>query len=292
MLSEHLAQTYGIDVAGLSAMDRGVYRVDRHDGPAWVARVFATRDRAAVEGDDEVLRALERGGFPAERPAGPVSVMDGQPVMVTSYVAGERAPGRARTYAILGALLGRLHARPATNIRPGGAWHHLCPQGTPRDEIGAVLALLPDSRLRSTVEQLDDCADLPHAFVHPDFVPANAIATADDSLVIVDWAGSGRGPRLWSLGFLLWAAGAADLRLVDWAASRYARHVCLEPAELDRLPAAIGARGLTISCWLVSHRHRKPEQVLAELPKDRELAEAIAARAIQAMAEAPDARRS
>jgi hypothetical protein len=117
-------------------------------------------------------------------------MMDGQSVLVTEFVAGERAPGRARTYAILGALLGRPHARPATTVRAGGAWHHLCPQGGPADEIASVRVLLDefglaaDHRLRSTVEQMDDAADLPHAFVHPDFVPANAIATGDDQLVM------------------------------------------------------------------------------------------------------------
>src|SRR5262245_19753876 len=175
-LTEHLQQTYGVEVDQLSAMDRGVYRVDRRDGPAWVARVFPPeRGHTAVEGDAAILQALERAGFPAERLAGPVSALDGQSVLVTEFVAGERAPVNARTYAVRGALLGRLHARPAESLRPGGAWHHLCPQGTPQDEIAVLLAMLDDGALRSTVEQLDDCSDLPHAFVHPDFVPVNAI---------------------------------------------------------------------------------------------------------------------
>jgi Ser/Thr protein kinase RdoA (MazF antagonist) len=271
-----------------------VFRVDRPDGPAWVARVFAPeRSLAAVEGDAAILRGLERAGFPAERCAGDVSTMDGHAVLVTEFVEGERAKGRARTYAILGALLGRLHARPAEGTRAGGAWHHLC-QGGPAEEIAAVRTMLDeyglaaDHRLRSTVDQMDDAADLPHAFVHPDFVPANAIATADDRLVIVDWAGSGRGPRIWSYGFLLWAAGSTDLRLVDWAASRYRRHVELEPDELRRLPAAIGVRALTINCWRMRQGYATPAQVLAELPRDRALAQRIADRAVTAMAEPPD----
>jgi Ser/Thr protein kinase RdoA (MazF antagonist) len=156
-LAGHLHETYGIDVAGLSTMDRDVYRVDRVDGAAWVARVFpAQRGVPAVEGDEAILRALEGAGFPAERCAGPVSNMDGRPVLVTEFVPGERAPARARTYAILGALLGRLHSRPTRAARPGGAWHHLCPQGGPAEEIAAALALLDgrglaEHRLRATV---------------------------------------------------------------------------------------------------------------------------------------------
>lgn len=46
------------------------------------------------------------------------------------------------------------------------------------------------------------------------FVPANALDTGD-GVTIVDWTGAGRGPRLWSLGFLLFAAGARSPKAVD-----------------------------------------------------------------------------
>lgn len=141
-----------------------------------------------------------------------------------------------------------MHAEPGAGLRAGGAWHHLSLPGGPREEIAAARALLDEAQPRvglrelplyhclcGEVEALDDCHDLPHAFVHPDFAPANAIPTPDERLVIVDWAGAGRGPRLWSLGFLLWAAGARSLRLVDVVVSRYRRHVVLEPEELARL---------------------------------------------------------
>ena len=75
-LAGHLEQACGIQVSRLSPLDKGVVRVDRPDGPA-------------------------------ERCTGDVSTMDGHSVLVTEFVEGERAKGRARTYAILGALLGR-----------------------------------------------------------------------------------------------------------------------------------------------------------------------------------------
>ncbi|HWG16158.1 MAG TPA: hypothetical protein VG268_23060 [Streptosporangiaceae bacterium] len=65
----------------------------------------------------------------------------------------------------------------------------------------------------------------------------------------VDWTNAGRGPRVWSLGFVLWAAGARDLPLVDAFMSRYRRHVSLTEAELAALPVAIAARPLTMSIW-------------------------------------------
>jgi Ser/Thr protein kinase RdoA (MazF antagonist) len=268
-LPAHLEQQYGIEVAQVTALDAGVYRVARTGGADWVARVFpAARPVSAAEGDTRVLRALAQGGFPAERCAAesPVSVLDGQAVLVTEFVAGMRPRGNGRTYAILGALLGRLHARPGDGLPPGGGWHHLALSGTPADEIATARSLLAELESAAGARDADGFAvldealeaaaattvGLPEAFVHPDFVPVNALTPADDldaHPTIVDWANAGRGPRVWSLGFVLWAAGARDLRLVDAFMSRYRRHVSLTEAELAALPVAIAARPLTMSIW-------------------------------------------
>jgi hypothetical protein len=299
-LAAHLGEVYAIRVTGFRSLDTGVFRVDRSDGPSWVARVFpATRSLDGVEGDAALLRGLERRGFPAERCAhlDAVSAVEGQGVLVTDFVA-PAAPLRAgRPAAILGALLGRLHAQPATGMREGGAWHHLSFVGGPREEIAAAHELLEEAQSRvglrdltqyhclcDAVEQADDCHDLPHAFVHPDFVPAHAIPTEDERLVIVDWTGAGRGPRLWSLGFLLWAAGARSLRLVDLVVSRYRKHVTLEPDELARLAGAIRARPLMLDCWAFAVGRRELADAVQRMAQADDLAEQIAARARRAFA--------
>jgi Ser/Thr protein kinase RdoA (MazF antagonist) len=269
-----------------------VFHVHRLDGPDWVARVFAApRERTDVEGDAQILRALERGGFPAERCAAaePVTSFDITTVLVTEFVEGDRSRPNGSTYAWLGGLLGRLHSRAAADVRPGGAWHHLVPRGTPADEVQAARliverarparASVPYDRLLARVEGSDPATDLPHAFVHPDFVPANAITTEDERPVIIDWANSGRGPRVWSLGFLLWAAGARDLRLVDALVSRYRRHCELEAAELDRLAGAIRARALMIDCWSLGAGRLKLADVARRSDADVEVSERIAERA-------------
>jgi len=209
-LATHLQERYGIEVAAVGALDLGVFRVDRHDGPSWVARVFPVdRPVADVEAEAELLKALEESGFPAERCAHdePVSGLDGQGVLVTEFVVPATPLKPGRSAPLLGGMLGALHSRPATRFRSGGAWHHLSFSGGPREEIAAAGELLDDSvgrvparqlamfdRLREAVDRADDCDDLPHAFVHPDFVPANAIPTPDERLVLVDWTGAGRGP--------------------------------------------------------------------------------------------------
>ena len=297
-LPGHLEARYGISVSGVAELDLGVMRVDRHDGPSWVARVFPrVRPVEAAEGDARILQALERQGFPAERCAvpEPVSAHEGQPVLVTELVDGDRAAGRGRTFGVLGALLGALHARTVevrTPMRRGGAWHHIAPEGGPREEIAAAVALLdalrgmvtlrevaPLDALRQAVQAIDDGEDLPAALLHPDFVPANAISRADGGLVMVDWTGAGRGPRLWSLGFLLWAAGARDLRLVDAVVTQYRRRLQPEPVELDRLDSAIGARPLIFACWNAAAGHRGPAELAEEIGPTARMAGVIAARA-------------
>jgi Ser/Thr protein kinase RdoA (MazF antagonist) len=264
-LRDHLEAQYGDPVSALERLDAGVFRVDRREQPSWVARVFPpARPIEDVHADAALLGALERRGFPAERCAHeePVSTLDECGVLVTEFVPAAAPLRPGRPAAILGVLLGRLHAEPGAGLREGGAWHHLSFAGGPREEIAAASSMLEETLPRVSVRQLslydqlrdevdgaDDCHDLPHAFVHPDFVPANAIPTPDERLVVVDWTGAGRGPRLWSLGFLLFAAGSRSPRLIDLVVSRYRRHVTLEPEELTRLAAAIRARPLMLACW-------------------------------------------
>jgi Ser/Thr protein kinase RdoA (MazF antagonist) len=271
-LASHLNATYDIDVAAMTELDLGVIRVDRHDGPSWVTRVFPTRSTEDVRRDAVVLDRLEHGGFPAERVAAPepVSTHEQQAVLVTEFVPGERPKPGGRTFAYLGSLLGALHSREGLNVPPGGGWHHLVSSGTPSDEVRALQVLLEENSsaigatdtaafkaLTAAISTIDTCEDLPHCFVHPDMVPLNAIEVDDGSLTIVDWANAGRGPRLWSLGMALFAAGVRDARLVEKFVSRYVKWSSLDPEEVARLDGAIRARPLTIHAWEVVHG-RKP----------------------------------
>jgi Ser/Thr protein kinase RdoA (MazF antagonist) len=284
-LAGHLAERYGVEIDGLVTLDEAVYRVD---GPRWVARWLPAGADASAAVTAELLRRLAPTKFPAERLAhpDPISVCGGRPVLVTEFVRGRQAPGTPRMFAVLGTCLGGLHARPGDSLPAGGGWHHLVAQGNPHDEIAAAMTLLNaaegDPAARATLlrelRELDDGADLPHGIVHPDFVPANAILRPERGMVVVDWLGCGRGPRLWSLGFLLWAAGARDLALVDAVIGGYRQHVQLTPDELARLPDAIRARPLTIDCWAVAHDRLNGADAIERLDLRAERAEAIAGR--------------
>jgi Ser/Thr protein kinase RdoA (MazF antagonist) len=298
-LRTHLVSSYGADIDQVSRLDSGVYRVHRHAETDWVARMFgAPRTLADVEGDAAILQLLEQAGFPAERCVadGPVTAFDEQTVIVTEWVEGERASSSGKVYAWLGGMLGRLHSRPATTLRVGGGWHHLVPRGGPDDELAAALEVITVlgrhvpagegeafEQLVTELDSTDTCTDLPQCFSHPDFVPANAITTpGDDRPTIVDWTNAGRGPRLWSLGFLLWAAGAQSPKLVDLAMSRYARSCELTDAEWDRLPAAIRARPLMIDVWSLGAGRKTVKNVVNDAQRRERLSRSIAERARQA----------
>ena len=300
-LDGHLRVHYGISVTGLRELDVGVFHVQRDDGPDWIARVLAPeRPFETAEGDAEILRLLERAEFPAERcaDAEPVTSYEGQAVLVTQHVAGNKASATQRSFGLLGDLLGRLHTLPpATGAgeRPGGAWHHLVFEGDPGGEQAAAVALLDDAdarvpdrqrplyaTLRAELSQVETCDGLPQALIHPDFVPANAITSRAAGTVLIDWTGAGRGPRLWSLAFLLWAAGCESLRCVDAVAAAYRRHVEPTSAELERLAPAIAARPVIFESWAFCTGRKKLPEVVESVSAARARAESIAARAAAA----------
>ncbi len=301
-LRSHLAERYGFRAHTLYTLDQDVVLLRRDEGPNWVARVFpAERPRAAVEGDAAILRWLADERYPAERcaTADPVSVLEDRPVLVTEAVAGvprsqrrsaiKDAGGIARLGELL-AVLGTLAPPPGAPRRPGGAWHHAT-DGAPRAEIEVAREWLEAAQaeapalelgrfdaLYEELDSLDDGAGLPQAFVHPDFVLANTVATADPGMVFVDWAGAGVGPRAWALAFLLWAEAAKDPRRAALALAGYSRRIALEPEELDRLAGLLRARPLILNIWRLRHGATSAAAAGADALETRRLADLIASR--------------
>ncbi|MDR3543610.1 MAG: phosphotransferase [Desulfosporosinus sp.] len=302
-LSSHLESMYGIRVKQLTELDLGVFRVDRHDGLTWIARLFSkAMPVKRVQGDAEILRFLEQQGYPAERCAHPnaVSLHEEQPVLVTNYVHGTKPKGSVKAFYFLGVLLGRLHTLPVTlgsMAREGGAWHHLSLQGGPREEIEAALSLLMGSEqivpeeqrllyetLLDELKQSDDFREMPQALIHPDFVPTNMIKVDVGKWAVIDWTGAGRGSRISSLGFLLWAAGLrGDLQCVDAVVAGYRKYINLESEELARLSSAIRTRPVIFDCWALCMGRKGLVDAVQGVSETREITKAISIRAVQAL---------
>jgi Ser/Thr protein kinase RdoA (MazF antagonist) len=80
-------------------------------------------------------------------------------------------------------------------------------------------------------------------------------------MVLVDWAGTGRGPRLWSLAFLLYAEAAKEPRRAGAVLLGYREHVTLETEELDRLGRWLGPAPSSCApgrCARDGRRRRRP----------------------------------
>jgi Ser/Thr protein kinase RdoA (MazF antagonist) len=304
-LRMHLERHYGIRILGLNRLERGVYRVDRQEGKSWVARVFpAERPVELVQGDADVLRFLEEHGFPAERCArpDPVSAPGGRGVLVTEYLEGTGAEPNPPTLRALGELLGRLNTLPAGSggvAREAGSLHHYSVRGgRPRVELNIAVSWLDEvekmvpeqnrtllESLREQVVRDDDYSSLPESLIHPDPVLKNAIATPDANLVLIDWTGAGRGPRLASLAVLLWSGalkeGGWSPERVDAMVAGYRSHVQLQEKELARLADVMRIRPLIFACWRYRHAiksGKQPDGTEWWWPSNT-LVEAVAARA-------------
>jgi Ser/Thr protein kinase RdoA (MazF antagonist) len=276
-LLAHLRDHYGIDpvtATRLSVHKTYVFRVDRNDGRPWVARAFPpARPRAGVDGDAAILRFLERQGYPAERLAAgdAVSDVDGSSVLVTRFVPGAQLPEGTAKFAILGELLGRLHALPADEAarRPGGAsGEDPSREGTPRQDRLAALSFLDAvdtkvaaadrgrfEQLRDQVRAADDGHGLPESLLHGNLLhaPDHAIL-GEHGPVAINWKASGRGPRLADFAYLIWGTGSWHPRRpnqerIDAAVGAYRRHVELTDDELDRLEAVMYLRPLYLACF-------------------------------------------
>lgn len=266
-LGHHLETAHGVGVRRLRELDLGVHRVDLVAGSSWIARVSPpSRDPGSVRSDAELLGWLREADFPAERPAcdDAASEHRGQGVLVTEFAPGRPVGGDPAMAARLGRLLGRLAATPAgcpAARRPGGAWHHLVPEGTPADELPAARSLLHEARHRVTrldrerydrlaeeLAALEDCRGLPQALVHPDFVGRNVLGSGGQ-LTVIDWSGAGLGPRVVALGCLLWSLGRRR-GAVAAAMEAYLDEVGLEAAELDALEGAMAIRPLVLAAWM------------------------------------------
>ena len=275
-LAEHLFRTYGVQVASVTTLSQhggGIFKIDLVNPPtAWVVRIVPPEARPPerLDEDVEILRLLERKGFPAERCAHPrpVSSYRGQSVLVTEYVEGTHALNTPEHMRLLGDALGRLHSTnlEGANIRAGGAWgHDPAHVGKPIEDVSAALGYLdaiadrvPAGKcnhfeaVRSEVLAADACDGLPEALTTPRNGGPNVVVTADGTPVFIDWKSGGRGPRLPAFAGLLGAGALRQPRpdaVIDAVVDGYRQRVRLTSEELERLPAAMRLQPAYYAAW-------------------------------------------
>ncbi|MGH2489874.1 MAG: phosphotransferase [Candidatus Limnocylindria bacterium] len=141
-LLDHLTRAYGARHARLtllhSANDKGIYRVDRDDGPSWVLRQFpAARPFERVEGDAAILRHVRH--LPVEQvvedvDGGGATQVDGRGVIVTRFIEGKSASPTPDLLRAVGAIVGSIHV---TQYVPGDDAHLRRRAGAlPKEDLG------------------------------------------------------------------------------------------------------------------------------------------------------------
>jgi Ser/Thr protein kinase RdoA (MazF antagonist) len=276
-----VAESMGETLLLHSELDVDVYRLRRTDSESGlVARAFGPDvERAALDTAARVLKGLADTRFPAERCPTEVPVLalgNGRHVLVTEYIEPSPAPRPGFVLAWCAGLLGRLANRSGDDLPSGGGWHRL--GATPSHEIDEALRLGGQAgpavaELVDALADADDGVGLPEALIHADLTPPNAIPQGDRPPIVIDWVGVGRGPRIWPLAFLLFAAGPQGAtRELD----RYCRSVTLSDEELHRLRSVMIARPLTLDLWSVARERMTAQQAVTRCRAHHARIDAIA----------------
>jgi Ser/Thr protein kinase RdoA (MazF antagonist) len=240
-----------------------VFHQSRPGSAGWVVRIL---DQARAAGDAQVLSYLEQMNYPAPRlirtvEGLPTVSRGSQALIVTTFIPGAPADLSLDVLYGLGQRLGHLHTidlpstsglplaemRPVTDMAKALDW--LRPLGPfASQEFGEIY-----QRLLSAVGDIDTGEDLPRALIHNDAHPGNAVVTADNLPMFIDWSGAGLGQPMIDLGFLLissevaisWAAPIPPAAgRVDAIVDGYASFRIPTQAELSWLPDAMQFRGL------------------------------------------------
>ncbi len=286
-LTEVLAREFGERSRKLipfyEEADKGVYRLDRVGLP-WVVRWFPPeRPLERVEGDAEILRAVRH--LAVERIVETVdgraaTAAHGRGVIVTEFIAGTPAPHDPASLRRLAATLAavgktevaedsliarRAGSLPAEDLQAGRAWLDDIANGIPPELQPAF------DRLSRDLEETSDCETAASGLVHPDCHVGNVIRTKNGP-ILFDWEGTGVGPLVAALGWLLFSSAVAgpnreaaglDAAAVHALIAGYTDERCLSKCELEVLPDATRFRPLVIACRQLRHAVRTGDGVSA-----------------------------
>lgn len=259
LIGRRVASVYGVEVRDSEQITGSVTRLTLADGDAWIARVAPIGTPVqSLQRSVDAMRFASAHGIDAERPVAgdPILSLGDRPVLLTRAVAGTPLKvSSVTTAAMLGDLLGRLHALPDPPPALGGAWHYLSATGGTADEVAGLRALiglrhgLPawvESDVAEIEASIAALEALPTAFSHADFVSANVLA-GEAPPTLVDWAGAGVMPRIWALGYFLFSLGLPELARA--ALGAYVQRVDLADPEWNQLELSMSARPTLLQIW-------------------------------------------
>ena len=222
MLAELVKRYYGMQARLLrplsSESGKRMYRVERVLEQPWVLRAYPPESEDNIQALVTVLSFLEQHEYPAERlvraeDGSFVVTHDGWRLLATTFVEGSTVDYTPPTLRLLGATLGRLHALQPITTTPAAL---PLAQMRPVNEISWALSQITGVKaqvpkhlyarydtLIAALHSIRLGEDLPKVVIHNDCHSGNAVRTAAEQVVLIDWEGAGLGPAVLDVGFLL-----------------------------------------------------------------------------------------
>ena len=276
--------------------EKDVYHVTHENGQDWVLRVYNLPHTASTDASlndlTSVLLFLDGQSYPAEAIVGSVSgalysTHDNLRLLVTTHLGqslhawrsanasafntSALAPASLFNYPpnvllAFGEALGRLHALPVENAalpsagmlpEPELAWASQCLSRC-ADRVPVALETEYEFLIEE-VQQFNCCWPLPQCLVHNDCNFGNVVLMPTGKIALVDWEGSGLGPALLDIGFVLSACFDKPRRHLNREAlsafvEGYCRSRTLMKPELDLLADAVRFRTLVLLACCFSDR--------------------------------------
>ncbi|GCE06823.1 phosphotransferase enzyme family protein [Dictyobacter aurantiacus] len=193
-----------------------IFRVDLVDGTRQILRVVTDSDKSALFELTRLLQFFEQQDYPAERiiltteQATTVTV-EGWHLLLTTFLVGNPLEYTPSMFRLLGGVVGQLHAlKPVLTYDPPRAG--MLPSNElafAQRQLDAVATRVPHlyipqfDLLETTLSSLDRGTHLPTTLIHNDCHPFNAVMTAPGHVTLLDWEGSGLGPAVLDVAFLL-----------------------------------------------------------------------------------------
>ena len=273
LLTQLISDNYSIAVSGLESIhlfesnERGVYKVERPDGPPLLLRTARAKANT-VDRYIESARALDvlaTVGYlaPAVQRTNEnalIATNDNWVVVLLTFIEGEIISDSAADMAALGEMLAQLHLlepHELGKIEPAIPNSRYYPKEKLRPwlaNLEAVADLIPPalaSRYQFGLESVANVLawpELPLAILHSDCNPQNAIRATNGQITFIDWDGIGFGLAFIDLAYLLlychicqksWPTIEPNKVWIGAVLQGYEQHRTLSPLELEHLPDAI-----------------------------------------------------
>lgn len=247
-----------------------IYRVELANQAYQILRLVEEEERTNLIDLVRLLLFFESVNYPAERIISTKQHMSIDSIgkwhfVMTTFLVGVPLQYTPLMFSLLGTTLGQLHSlTPLLTFTPPPASMLIAGERAfAEQQLGAIASLVPKpyiaqyELLQTALSSLDPITDLPATLIHNDCHPGNALLTASEQVTLFDWEGSGMGPAILDVGFLLsncdgktpweplvsspFAVNEAYLQAV---VEGYSQYHLLTLNEIDHLPDAIRFRSL------------------------------------------------